>query len=83
MSAVDSTFLIIASVCLSLFFLTLVGLTLYTWAVFSRLIRRAEAAINGVEAASNMIREASKRGASFMPLVGLLRYIFQYRNKKS
>jgi uncharacterized membrane protein (Fun14 family) len=81
MSTVDSTFLIIGTVCISLFFLALFGLTVYTWTTFHRLARRTEAALSGVEAASHLIREAGKRGA-FMPLFGMLKYIFQSRSRK-
>lgn len=74
MSSVDSVFLIITAVCLSLFFLIGIIFMIYTWVVFHTLVKKAEQAINSVETATTIIKEAGNSGilTSFLKAVKLI-----------
>jgi hypothetical protein len=74
MSTVDSAFLIIAAVCLSLFFLAATSLVIYTWVVFHSIVKKAEFAIESVENVSKVIREVSK-SSSALSLIKFLKFI--------
>ena len=80
MTTLDSTFLIIAAVCISLFFILSAALTIYSWIVFHKLVKKAETAIDSVESVTSAIREVGK-----IPSLGnifkLLRFIMRLSKK--
>ena len=82
MTSLDSFFLITASICLSLFFIILTLLAINAWVALRRIVKGAEAAISGVEAASTMLRDAAgRRGVSTL-LINLVKYFFRSRSQK-
>ncbi len=74
MTTVDSVFLIISAVCMSLFFLTATTLVLYSWAVFHKLVKKTELAVESVENVSKAIREVSKNGSA-LSIVKFLKFM--------
>ena len=65
MSTADSVIIIVAASLLSLFFLILIGLIVYVWVTYRRIVKKAEYALDSVEAATHMIKEVgSKTNAS-------------------
>ena len=82
MTSLDSFFLITASICLSLFFIVLTLLAIYVWVALKRLMKSAEAAINGVEAASTMLRNAAVRRGVPTLLMSLVKHILSPRSQK-
>lgn len=82
MSTLDSAFLILGSIFLSLFFIILTFISLYLFMALKRVFKTAESALNGVEAASDMIRHAAAKKGSLLPLVALVKYLFRTHNQK-
>ena len=82
MTSLDSFFLITASICLSLFFIVLTLLAIYVWVTLKRLLKSAEAAIDGVEAATTMIRDAAVRRGVHTLLISLVKHFLRTRSQK-
>jgi len=60
MNTVDSVFLIITAVSISLFFIILIALAIYSWFILRRLVRVASLTLNTVEAATKLIKDVNK-----------------------
>jgi uncharacterized protein YoxC len=76
MSTLDSDFLIIGTVCISLFFIIAIALAVYAWITFHRIVKKAELAIEGVESVAQVIRDVGKSGSA-VNLAKLLKFIFR------
>lgn len=74
MSTLDSDFLIITAVCLSLFFLIAAMLTVYAWIVFHALVKKAEMAIENVESVTQVIKDVGRSGSA-TNLLKLLKFV--------
>ena len=57
MTTIDTVFIIITAVAISLFFLIFTGLVIYFWILFRRIAKKAELAIEGVESVTELIKE--------------------------
>ena len=76
MSTLDSTFIIIGTVCISLFFLISTALAIYAWVIFHRLAKKAELALEGVESVASVIRDIGK-SKSTLNIAKLLKFVFR------
>lgn len=75
MTNLDSFFLIITAVCLSLFFIILTFLAINAWVALRKLIKGAETAFSGVEAATSMLRNAAVHRGVPTLLLSLVKYL--------
>jgi len=81
MSTLDTVFLIITAVSLSLFFLLSTALIIYTWIIYRKIVKKAEQAIERVEDVTSIIRDVSRDGAN-SPLIKMLKFIIHLSRKE-
>ena len=62
MSTLDTVFIIITAVCISLFFVIASAIMVYACVVFRRVVKKAEAAYTTVEEAGELIARVGKSG---------------------
>lgn len=74
MSTTDSVFLYITAASLSLFFLLASCLAIYVWITYHQLIRRTQAALDGLAEARHMIQEVSN-GRTVKMIYKILKYL--------
>lgn len=80
MSTIDSVFLIITAISISLFFILFATLIIYLLVTYHRIIKKAEIAINGVENATSILREVGQNG-SIKSLYKIVKFIIHLNNK--
>lgn len=81
MNTVDSVFLIITAVSISLFFIILIALAIYSWFILRRLVRAASLTLNTVEAATKLIKDVNKVSIS-TALFKLVKSVVKLNNNK-
>ena len=80
MSTVDSVFIIITGIAVSLFFIIGTLAIIYAWVVLSRIAKKTEAAIDSVEEVGHLITKAGKTGG-VATLFYLLKQMVRFSKK--
>jgi len=82
MNTIDSVFLIITAVCISLFFIILIVLAIYFWFILKRLVKVASVTLTTMEATAQLIKEVNRASVS-TALFKLIRSVIKInRNNK-
>ena len=81
MNTLETVFLIITAVSISLFFIILTGFAIYSWVALHKLIKKAEMAAQTVEDAGKLLTKAGS-SASIKTVFGLIKYLFKKRKEK-
>ncbi len=83
MNTLDTVFIIITAVCISLFFLIGTIVAIYAWVALRQIIKRAEVALDTVEEAGQFIAKVGRSGgfSALFKVIGQLYKLSRKINK--
>ncbi len=80
MNTLDTVFLIIVAVSISLFLLLLSGFVIYAWINYRRLVKHAEAALGDVESLTHILHQFKAKSVGGL-ILKLIKYVIRKGRK--